>query len=108
MGWSSWLARRFKSCPHDLQRPSTVFFERLVNKMPEMKIVARKVFVNFCRTCRDQRAWEAACCEQSNDSWPRFAVGVPQEDADQEYLRQWLLQNGAEEADEYVFLSISW
>lgn len=74
----------------------------------KMSIVTRKVFENFDR-CTDSRAWNVACEEQRNDSFREFAVGKPYEgDEDSEYLRQWLLNNGAEEADKVVFLAICW
>ncbi len=73
----------------------------------EVQIVTRKVFENFNR-CDDQRAWEAACLEQSNDSWREVCVKKPADDPDEEHLRQWLLNNGATEEDEYVFVEICW
>ena len=73
----------------------------------KVAIVTRKVFEDFNR-CGDQRAWEAACMEQRNDSWREVEVGKTQEDPEEEYLRQWLLKNGAEVADEYVIIGICW
>ena len=34
--------------------------------------------------------------------------GKKNNDPDMEHVRQWLLANGAEETDEYVFVSICW
>ena len=73
----------------------------------KVQIVNRKVFENFNR-CFDSQAWLAACTEQPNDSFREFAVGKLYSDPDDEYLRQWLLANGAEESDEVVFLAICW
>jgi hypothetical protein len=73
----------------------------------EVTIVSRKVFEDFDR-CADSRAWEAACLDQPNDSWREVCVSEPSEDSDEEYLRQWLLRNGATEDDQYVFLAICW
>ncbi len=73
----------------------------------EMKIVTRKVFEDFSK-CDDPRAWEAACIERSNDSWRKVCVKNKYSDPEEEYLRQWLLKNGANEKDEYVFIGISW
>ena len=71
-------------------------------------IVTRKVFANFSNDCRDRRALEAGCEEQSNDSYRKVRVDEEHWDADREHLRQWLLANGAEESDKYVFISICW
>ena len=77
-------------------------------RIMKMKIVERKVFENFYR-CDDRRAWETACEEQANDSYRAFDVSEAYEDdSDLEHLRQWLLSNGATEADKTVFLSICW
>jgi|GEM_PF-5944665 len=73
----------------------------------ETFIVTRKVFQNLVRSI-DQRAWETACLEQPNDSFREFRVDTKYNDPNDEYLRQWLLKNGAEESDEYVFLDICW
>jgi hypothetical protein len=73
----------------------------------KVQIVTRKVFEDFNR-CGDDRAWMAACMEQPNDSWREFAVGEEYDDPDEEYLRQWLLSNGACEEDAYIFLAICW
>lgn len=73
----------------------------------KIKIVTRKVFENLNRI-DDQRAWQAACMEQRNDSWREVCVSKENSDPEQEYLRQWLLKNGAEENDEHVILGISW
>lgn len=72
------------------------------------KIQSIKTFENFSRLCRDPRAWEAACLGQGNDTWRRFCVGSKYADPDEEYLRQWLLKHGLEEADGAVFLWIAW
>lgn len=72
-----------------------------------INIVARKVFENF-NQCNDQRAWEAACMEQRNDSWVEICVNKKHDDPEDEHLRQWLLRNGACEQDEYVILGICW
>lgn len=72
------------------------------------EITKRKVFENFGRVCRDQRAWEGACCNQCKDSFRKVYVDQEALDPDEEYLRQWLLANGAEESDGYVFIAISW
>lgn len=63
----------------------------------KIRIVTRKIFEDFNR-CDDDRAWQAACTEQPNDSWREICV----------YLRQWLLKNGATEEDGHVILAISW
>ena len=73
----------------------------------KMEIVVRKVFEGFGCSA-DSRAWEAACMEQPNDSWIEVCVSEPDSDPEQEYLRQWLLKNGATEADKYVFVEICW
>ena len=73
----------------------------------KIQIVTRKVFENFGR-CEDRRAWEAACMEQPNDSFREVCVGEKDDDPEEEHLRQWLLKNGAEEKDEYVFVEICW
>lgn len=77
----------------------------------KLEVVTRKVFENFNR-CDDTKAWDIAwniaCMEQRNDSWVEIAVGEVQDDSDDEYLRQWLLRNGATEEDGHVFLAISW
>lgn len=78
------------------------------NPNRNVRIVTRKIFIDFHR-CADHRAFEAACEEQSNGSWRQ--VHVLQEytrDPEMEYLRQWLLANGAEANDEWVLLSIRW
>ncbi len=73
-----------------------------------MKMRKTKVFENFSRMCRDNRAWEAACLEHNNDSWRLFQVANKYDDPDEEHLRQWLFKNGISEEDEAVFLRISW
>ena len=73
-----------------------------------MEITKRKVFEDFSHACRDQRAWEEACLNQYNDSVRKVHVDKKCLDTDAEYLRQWLLANGAEESDGYVFVVISW
>ena len=73
----------------------------------KISIVTRKVFENFNR-CRDERAWGAASEDQPNDSWREVCVKKKASDPEQEHLRRWLLKSGAEEADEYVILAISW
>lgn len=73
----------------------------------EVTIVNRKVFENF-NSCSDRLAWQTACMEQPNDSFREFAVDEFYDDPDEEHLRQWLLANGAELADEVVFLAICW
>lgn len=73
----------------------------------KVQVVTRKVFENFNR-CNDPRAWNTACLEQPNDSWIEVNVSKAHQDPDEEHLRQWLLKNGATEADEYVFLAICW
>lgn len=73
----------------------------------ELQVVNRKVFENF-NCCDDRLAWQAASMEQPNDSFREFEVGEPHSDPDDEHLRQWLLKNGATEADEVVFLAICW
>jgi len=74
----------------------------------KIRIVKRKVFENFYH-CDDRRAWETACEEQPNDSLRAFDVDeVYEDEPDLEYLRQWLLRNGAVEEDEVVILFISW
>lgn len=73
----------------------------------KVNIVTRKVFEDFGQ-CGDQRAWEAACEERSNDSWMKVCVCERSSDPELEYLRQWLLRNGATEEDQYVILGISW
>ena len=78
-----------------------------MSKRP-VSIVTRKIFHNFSNDCRDRRAFEAGCEEQSNDSYRMIRVDGEHWDADMEYLRHWLLANGAEESDEYVFISICW
>lgn len=72
------------------------------------KINTCKVFSNFHRVCRDQRAWETACEDQSNGSWRALKVSEPFEDADMEYLRVWVLNQGIIESDKLVLLWISW
>ncbi len=37
-----------------------------------------------------------------------ICVNEKYDDPDMEHVRQWLLANGAEETDEYVFVSICW
>lgn len=73
-----------------------------------MNITTRKVFENFSEICHDQRVWEEACYGQFNDSVCKVYVDQKRDDADTEYLRQWLLANGAEESDGYVFIAIYW
>lgn len=73
----------------------------------KVTVVNRKVFEDFNR-CPDRIAWEAACMEQSNDSFREFAIDELYSDPDEEHLRQWLLANGAEESDKVVFLAICW
>lgn len=73
----------------------------------KVTIVNRKVFEDF-NCCNDREAWQTACMEQPNDSFREFVVGEVYSDPDDEHLRQWLLANGAETADEVVFLAICW
>ncbi len=74
-----------------------------------MKITTRKVFEDFGNACCDQRALEAGYTEQRNDTVRRVCVDKECDyDAEVEYLRQWLLANGAEESDGYVLIIISW
>lgn len=73
----------------------------------KVRMVTRKVFENFNR-CGDDRAWMAAITDQNNDSWREFCVSKKHNDPEDEYLRQWLLKNGATEKDEYVFVAICW
>jgi hypothetical protein len=68
----------------------------------KVRIVQRKVFENFY-CCPDHRAYEAACEKQPDDSW-EICVYKKYDDPDMEHLRQWLLANGAEESDKYVFV----
>lgn len=73
----------------------------------KVNIVTRKVFENF-DLCDDPRAWQAACEEQPNNSWREICVNEKHCDEEQEYLRQWLLKNGATVEDEYVIIEICW
>lgn len=75
----------------------------------KVEVIIRKVFEDF-GCCDDPRAWKAACEDQRNDSWVEICVEEPYGDGDpeMEYLRQWLLRNGASEQDGYVLLGISW
>lgn len=45
---------------------------------------------------------------QDNGSFRTLDVDEVYADSDLEYLRQWLLRNGATEMDGCVFLSICW
>ena len=76
--------------------------------MAIVKIDTRKVFSNFSSDCDDPLALEVGCEEQSNDSYRLIHVDEEHWNADMEHLRQWLLANGAEESDKYVFISICW
>ena len=77
------------------------------NPNRHVRIVTRKIFTNF-PCCADDRAFEAACEGWPNDSWRQIYVIQEYDDPEMEYLRQWLLANGAEENDEWVLLSIRW
>ena len=70
--------------------------------------MTRKVFQNFAVEA-DSRAFQAACEEQPNDTFREICVSEPYEDdPGMEYLRQWLLNHGAKQEDEYVFVEICW
>ncbi len=73
-----------------------------------METTKRKVFEDFSGTCHDQRAREEGCLDRYIDCVRKVHVDKKCPDADAEYLRQWLLANGAKESDGYVFVVTPW